>query len=58
MTRIECRDVSKTFTDSRTGLAVEAIKNLDMDVADEEIVTILGPSGCGKSSMLNLIAGF
>jgi len=30
---------------------------MDLDVADGEIVALLGPSGCGKSSFLRVLAG-
>tara|TARA_Y100001968_G_C19428350_1_gene755662 strand:- start:1307 stop:2275 length:969 start_codon:yes stop_codon:yes gene_type:complete len=33
------------------------IKDIDLDVANNECIAILGPSGCGKSSTLRLIAG-
>ena len=36
---------------------VEAVKNLDLDIADGEFLCLLGPSGCGKSSSLRMIAG-
>jgi ABC-type Fe3+/spermidine/putrescine transport system ATPase subunit len=32
--------------------------DLDLDVADGELATLLGPSGCGKTTALRLIAGF
>jgi NitT/TauT family transport system ATP-binding protein len=31
---------------------------VDVDVAEQEFVTVLGPSGCGKTSLLRLVAGF
>jgi multiple sugar transport system ATP-binding protein len=35
----------------------EAIKGIDLDVADRELVVFVGPSGCGKSTLLRMIAG-
>jgi NitT/TauT family transport system ATP-binding protein len=37
--------------------ALEAIRNVSVDVAANEFVSILGPSGCGKSTLLMMIAG-
>jgi branched-chain amino acid transport system ATP-binding protein len=37
--------------------AVEAVRNLDLEVAAGEIVVLLGANGAGKSSMLNAIVG-
>lgn len=36
---------------------VEAVKDMNLDIRDEEFVSLLGPSGCGKSSTLRMIAG-
>jgi NitT/TauT family transport system ATP-binding protein len=33
------------------------LEDIDLDVADGEILVLIGPSGCGKSTVLNLIAG-
>jgi multiple sugar transport system ATP-binding protein len=35
----------------------EAIKGIDLDIADGEFVVFVGPSGCGKSTLLRIIAG-
>jgi NitT/TauT family transport system ATP-binding protein len=37
--------------------ALVATRNIDLDVAAGEFVTIVGPSGCGKSTLLNAAAG-
>ncbi len=34
-----------------------ALREIDLDVAQGEFVTLIGHSGCGKSTLLNLIAG-
>ena len=34
------------------------VKNLDLEVAEGEFLTLLGPSGCGKTTTLRMIAGF
>src|SRR4029453_18787503 len=34
-----------------------AVDNLDLEVANGELVTLLGPSGCGKTTTLRMIAG-
>lgn len=55
MPNVATRDVIKVY---RTGKSeVIALRGLDMDVRDGELVAIQGPSGCGKTSLLNLIGG-
>jgi multiple sugar transport system ATP-binding protein len=44
--------VGKIFADG-----TEALCDLDLSVADGELVVLVGPSGCGKSTALRLIAG-
>lgn len=34
-----------------------AVENLDLEIHDGEIMTLLGPSGCGKTTTLRCIAG-
>lgn len=35
-----------------------ALKQVNLDIADNEFFTLLGPSGCGKTTLLRIIAGF
>ena len=34
------------------------VSNLDLEVKNGELFTLLGPSGCGKTTLLRMIAGF
>ena len=36
---------------------VEAVRGVSLDVADNEIVTIIGANGAGKSTLLNAVMG-
>ena len=52
---IEIRNVSKSFRKGKEH--VEAIRDINLDIAPREIIAVIGPSGCGKSTLLNMIAG-
>lgn len=49
---VSLRGVSKTFDD------VQAVVDLDLDIASGEFFSMLGPSGSGKTTVLRMIAGF
>ena len=52
---LSIRGVSRRFASARgETLALQAT---DLDVAENDFITILGPSGCGKSTLLRIVAG-
>jgi NitT/TauT family transport system ATP-binding protein len=53
---IRVDNISQTFI-GRRGTAVEALRNIDLEVHEGEFVAAIGRSGCGKSTLLRLIAG-
>jgi putative ABC transport system ATP-binding protein len=55
MSKIVVKDLMRVY---KTGKSeVIALRGLNLDVEEGEIVTIMGPSGCGKTTLLNLIGG-
>ena len=54
---IRIDNVSKVFEHNVKG-QVYAARDVSLDVAPGEFVTLLGPSGCGKTTTLRMIAGF
>src|SRR5258708_38972568 len=51
MADVTLRKIVKRYDD------VEAVRGIDLDIADHEFVVLVGPSGCGKSTTLRMIAG-
>jgi multiple sugar transport system ATP-binding protein len=51
MAEVNLRRVIKRYDE------VEAVRGIDLDIADHEFVVLVGPSGCGKSTTLRMIAG-
>ncbi len=52
---VELRGVWKVY---RMGeIDVPALKGVDLEVAEGELLCIMGPSGSGKTTLLNVIAG-
>ncbi|MCW3011861.1 MAG: ugpC, partial [Solirubrobacterales bacterium] len=52
MSSIQLKNLVKRYPDG-----FEAVKGIDLEVADGEFVILVGPSGCGKSTALRMIAG-
>ncbi len=52
MSKIKIENLSKTYKDG-----VNAVKDINIDVKENEFLVLVGPSGCGKSTTLRMIAG-
>src|ERR1700694_5045157 len=52
MGQVSVRNVVKAFEGG-----VQAVKGINLEIADREFVVLVGPSGCGKSTTLRMIAG-
>jgi len=53
--KVEINNVKKVF-DSRQGEVV-ALNGIDLNIYENEFITVVGPSGCGKSTLLNILSG-
>ncbi|WP_439123801.1 ABC transporter ATP-binding protein [Marivita sp.] len=51
MARIQLNNIQKRWG------AIWGVRDVNLDIADEEFVVFLGPSGCGKTTTMRMIAG-
>ncbi len=52
MAEIQLDDITKRYDDG-----YEAVKHMNLDIRDGELMILVGPSGCGKSTALRMVAG-
>ena len=52
MAQVVIRNLNKTFDND-----VRAVKDVNLEIRDQEFVVLVGPSGCGKTTTLRMIAG-
>jgi NitT/TauT family transport system ATP-binding protein len=53
--KVVVRGLSKRYT-TRSG-DVDALEDINLEIADNEFVTVVGASGCGKSTLMSIAAG-
>lgn len=49
---LELHDITKRFG------GMEAVKNVDMGINQDELVGLIGPNGAGKTTLFNLVSGY
>tara|TARA_B100000212_G_scaffold332532_1_gene300900 strand:+ start:390 stop:1481 length:1092 start_codon:yes stop_codon:yes gene_type:complete len=52
MPRILFQNLSKVFADG-----TQALRKVDLEVNDGELLAVVGPSGCGKTTLLRILSG-
>ena len=58
MNKLQVEHLTKIFPKKRKNdKEVTALSDINLEVAESEIVVIVGPSGCGKSTLINIIGG-
>ena len=50
---IQFKNIVKSYEDGKV-----VLKGIDLDIYENEFVTLLGPSGCGKTTLLRILGGF
>jgi multiple sugar transport system ATP-binding protein len=56
MAKVSLKNVSKIYPGEKGG-EINAVKDLNLEIADHEFVVLAGSPGCGKSTVLRMIAG-
>ena len=51
---VRCRELTKTYGSGDAG--VTALRGVDLDVRQGELLMVVGPSGCGKTTLISVIA--
>jgi len=52
---VSARGLTRRFGEAHA--AVDALRGVDLDVCERELVAVMGPSGSGKSTLMHLLAG-
>ena len=53
---VKVSNLEKDYT-SRDGQTIQALKDVNLEIAESEFVSIVGPSGCGKTTLLKILSG-
>jgi len=52
---VECSNVKKTFGTGNS--EVQALRGINLEVREGELMMLVGPSGCGKTTLISVITG-
>jgi ABC-type sugar transport system ATPase subunit len=53
---VKVSNLQKDYT-SRDGQTIQALMDVNLEIADSEFLSIVGPSGCGKTTLLKILSG-
>ena len=51
MASVTLKNITKSWGD------ITAVKDISLNIRDNEFLVLLGPSGCGKTTTMRMIAG-
>ncbi|MBP9837662.1 MAG: ABC transporter ATP-binding protein [Proteobacteria bacterium] len=51
---LKCRNLCKSF--NAGGNVTKALRHVDLDVKEGELLMLVGPSGCGKTTLISIVA--
>ena len=52
---VQVKGVHKTYDTGK--IKVHALRGIDLEIKEGEMVAVMGPSGCGKTTLLNCLSG-
>jgi putative ABC transport system ATP-binding protein len=52
---VSCRGLTKTYGSGTA--TVQALRGVDLEVKQGELLMLVGPSGCGKTTLISVLAG-
>ncbi len=52
---VKCHNLKKIYGEGQA--AVQALRQVDLEVRTGELLMLVGPSGCGKTTLISIIAG-
>ena len=63
MIDIEVKNLTKTFLQPDSNNKhqykyLNVLNNLNLEIKNNEVISLIGPSGIGKSTLLNILSGF
>jgi len=57
MSELTIQVIDKSYTNPTDSSIKQVIKDLKINLGNNEFVCLVGPSGCGKTTLLNILAG-
>lgn len=57
MGAVTIEGLTKIYPGNKDAEPVVALKDVDLEIPDQEFVSIVGPSGCGKTTLLRIVDG-